>query len=452
MRTNKTLVGLAIVGLIAGGACTTRATDIGVAPTKLIVVDKLAASNNAKAVFVAKDALVDKGAGTDPATIAAELQMSYDNGVDSAITGEFDVPMASANWVTNKAAVAKFVNKDAPTGTGTKVAVIKQNNLVKLVGKNLGDSPLDILSQSASASGAAKTAYCVQNGVTANCFCSNLDSCSWKSIAKGTGAKLVCKGGTADPSCGGITTRCAGGAPNDALDPGEQCDDGDANDGNGCTKTCTLCGSPGGGGSVLPPLQCQTTKTCKTKLDGTPCSDDSDCAGGFCTTNNIPGCDANCTLPACGNGNVSGAETCDDGNTSNFDSCPSNCIIDSCTNPGGSYSISVNFAGSEDVAGITIFIDYPEGSVILPGSGSDATALVTNLPGSAGASANDYDHAVQVAVADFAAFPSGLLFNLGFQSCNGASPAASEFTCTVLSAGDAALAPISGVTCSVTHP
>jgi hypothetical protein len=112
----------------------------------------------------------------------------------------------------------------------------------------------------------------------------------------------------------------------------------------------------------------------------------------------------------------------------------------------------VNFAGSESVAGITVFVEYPEGMAIIPGSGSDATAYVSNLPGSAGASANDYDHAVQVAVADFEAFPSGLLFNLAFETCDGATPTAGDFACTVISAGDVNLQPVAGVTCSVSIP
>ena len=236
---------------------------------------------------------------------------------------------------------------------------------------------------------------------------------------------------------------------NATIDGSEECDDGNANDGDGCTKNCTLCGN----GTVTPPEQCETPLTCTGGANnGNTCTGAGDCPGGFCTTKNIEGCDANCTTPACGNGNVSGIETCDDGNTSNLDNCPSDCIIDSCTSPAGSYSIAVNFAGSENVAGITVFIDYPEGSVIIPGSGGDASAAVTNLPGSAGATANDYDHAVQVAVADFAAFPSGLLFNLEFQQCGGATPPANEFTCTVISAGDENLQPVSGVTCSVSVP
>jgi len=452
MRTKTTLVGLAVTGLIAGGAYKAGAADIGIVPTKLIVVDKLASSGVAKAVFVAKDPAVDKGPGTDPTLVGANLQVSYDNSTDPAISGGFNALAGSANWIVNKTAVAKYVNKLAPSGGGTKVAVVKQNNLVKLVGKNLGDTPINVLSQGGAASGDAETAYCVQNGSTANCFCSFLPDCSWKSVAGGTGAKLVCKGGSADPACGGLSTRCAGLAVNDVVDPGEECDDGDANDGNGCTKYCTACGD----GTVTAPEECETTKTCKLGANnGLPCTSDAFCgSGAFCTTNNTVGCDANCTLPGCGNSNVSGSETCDDGNTNNFDNCPSDCIIDSCSNPSGDYTVAVNFAGSESVAGITVFLDYPEGQVIIPGSGDSQSVSdsITDLPGFALGQANDLDHALIEAVADTAAFPSGLLFNVHFQSCNGATPAAGAFTCTVQSAGDENLAPIPGVTCSVTVP
>ena len=242
---------------------------------------------------------------------------------------------------------------------------------------------------------------------------------------------------------------------NAVLDPGEECDDGNANDGDGCTKTCRLCGSSDGSGSVTPPLECQTTKTCKLGANnGNPCSSDADCPSGACTTNNIAGCDANCTTPRCGNGNVSGSETCDDGNTDDMDNCPSNCIIESCTNPGGDYTVAVDFAGSESVAGITVFLDYPEGEVIIPGSGGDQAVSdsITDLPGFAFGQANDLDHALIEAVADTDAFPSGLLFNVHFQSCNGATPAANEFNCVVTSAGDVNLVPIEGVTCSVSVP
>ena len=452
MRTKTMLVGLAIAGLIAGGACKAGAADIGVVPTKLIVLDKLSAADKSKGVFVAKDAAVDKGPGTDPATISAQLQMSYDNGVDPAVDGAFQAPQGT-DWLVNKTTVAKYVNKDAPTGGGTKVSVIKPGNLVKLVGKNLGDSPLDILSQSGAASGTASTAYCLLNDTTSNCFCSEFPGCVWKSIAGGSGAKLICKGGTADAACGGISTRCAGGSPNDVLDPGEGCDDGNANDGDTCTHACTSCGN----GVVSAPEECETPALCTGGTNANnPCTSNADCppsGTGFCATRNIVGCDANCTLPSCGNNNVSGTETCDDGNTDEMDSCPNDCTVDSCDNPGSDYTVSVNFAGSEAVAGITVFLDYPEGQVIIPGSGAAVPGgIITDLPGFALGQTNDLDHALIEALADTAAFPSGLLFNVHFQSCNGATPTAGEFSCTVTAAGDETLTPIPGVTCSVSVP
>jgi len=44
-------------------------------------------------------------------------------------------------------------------------------------------------------------AYCIANGSDTNCSCSTFSACSWKSIAGGAGAKLVCKGGTGDALC-----------------------------------------------------------------------------------------------------------------------------------------------------------------------------------------------------------------------------------------------------------
>ena len=180
-----------------------HAANVGVAGTKLIIVDK--GVNGAKAVFVAKDTNVDKGTGTNESTIGATLNVTYSNGVDSSTSGAFLAPTGSANWVVNKATVAKYVNKQAPTGGATKVSVIKPAKLVKLVGKSLGDTPINILSQGGATSGTAHTKYRITDSSTGfdSSFCSVFSGCSWKSIMGGTGAKLVCKGGTADPTCGG---------------------------------------------------------------------------------------------------------------------------------------------------------------------------------------------------------------------------------------------------------
>jgi hypothetical protein len=204
MKKHVALMALAAAGALAFGGTYAQAANIGVAGTKLIVVDKLTASSSAKAVFVAKDAGITKGTGTDPLLIDASLDIGYDNGIDAPISGQFLAP-SGAEWLVNKDTVAKRVNKTAPTGGGTKVTVIKPGKLAKLVGKNLGDTPLAIFTQQGAATGIAITAYCVNNDGDSTCHCTTFSSCAYKLIAGDTGAKLVCKGGTADALCSAIT-------------------------------------------------------------------------------------------------------------------------------------------------------------------------------------------------------------------------------------------------------
>src|SRR5262245_13285823 len=123
---------------------------------KLIVVDKIAASDKAKAVFVAKDPGVSKGTGTDAAQIEATLDIAYD-----AVSGTFLMPQGG-NWLVNSDSVAKYVNKTAPTGGAVKVSVIKPASLVKVVGNGLGDMPLDI---STAPTGSVYVVDTILNGV-----------------------------------------------------------------------------------------------------------------------------------------------------------------------------------------------------------------------------------------------------------------------------------------------
>jgi len=423
MRSSAQWVALVMMAGVA------QAANIGVVPTKMIVVDKLAAASKAKAIFVAKDAAVDKGTGTD----VADISVTFDFGYDDA-SGRFVLPAGesdgTAGWLVNKDTVAKYANKDAPGGaTGAKVAVIKPGTLVKIVGKNLGDTPIDMIGNGAP-TGSVFAAYTVQNGATTNKFCSEFESanCVFKEIAGGTGRKLVCKGGIADPACLATPAACVGGFPNGTIEGEEQCDDGDVDPTDGCTNACTACGN----GVVTPPEEC----------------DDSNLVNG-------DGCDRNCRPTGCGNGLIVAPETCDDGNTADTDSCPGDCIVDACAPDSGSdRTVTVNFAGSEAVAGITVFVDYPEGQVSIPGSGASVPAgIIDGLPGFAFGQTNDLDHALIQAVVDATAFPSGQLFQIHFEDCLSATPpVAGDFTCTVQAAGDENLAPVPGVTCSVSVP
>jgi len=95
---------------------------------------------------------------------------------------------------------------------------------------------------------------------------------------------------------------------NAVQDPGEQCDDGNLVNGDGCDSNCavTACGN----GIVTTGEQC----------------DDGNLLGG-------DGCSPVCGLEgACGDGVRSPFELCDDGNTLNGDGCDANCTFTRCGN------------------------------------------------------------------------------------------------------------------------
>jgi cysteine-rich repeat protein len=97
---------------------------------------------------------------------------------------------------------------------------------------------------------------------------------------------------------------------NGRLDPGEECDDGNRNNDDGCTVLCraSACGDG---------LTDHTREQC----------DDRNTVSG-------DGCDAHCMREGavCGNGTIEGAlswrEQCDDGNTVNGDGCSANCFTE----------------------------------------------------------------------------------------------------------------------------
>ena len=182
---------LAITMMSVVGA--TRAADVPVTGLKLIVIDKTVASGKAKAVFIAKDAGVTKGVGTDPTQISTTLDIAFDDA-----NGTFHMD-PGGNWRVNSATVAKYVSTSAPIGGGTKVGVVKPASLVKVVGKSLGDIPLDI---SIAPTGTVYAAVTIVNGAETTRLCTQFAGCEQRSIAGGTGYKLVCKeGSTGDSSC-----------------------------------------------------------------------------------------------------------------------------------------------------------------------------------------------------------------------------------------------------------
>jgi hypothetical protein len=190
-------VALIAAGLVAGSA---MAADITCDGKKLIIVDKLTKASKAKVVFVSKDQACGITKGTSTSTDAGVIEASFDFGYgDGGTSGSFSIPQGAlppggdTGWKVNKPTVAKFVNKAVPAVTGTKVAVIKPGKLLKIVGKTLGDTPIDIFGAGApTGSPSVEWVYTVTNDGQTNRHCGGLD-CSYKLIAADTGAKLVCK-------------------------------------------------------------------------------------------------------------------------------------------------------------------------------------------------------------------------------------------------------------------
>jgi cysteine-rich repeat protein len=104
----------------------------------------------------------------------------------------------------------------------------------------------------------------------------------------------------------------AGTCGDGGLDLGEECDDGNNSDGDGCQADCVL---PICGDGILDP--------------GENCDDGSGAPLTDCRT---------CGDPACGDGMINGGETCDDGNLLSGDGCSNLCLEETDSSGGCAFS------------------------------------------------------------------------------------------------------------------
>jgi cysteine-rich repeat protein len=171
---------------------------------------------------------------------------------------------------------------------------------------------------------------------------------------------------------------------NELIDAGETCDDGNTDDGDGCSSTCQAPLPPRCGDHVVN----QPTEEC----------DDDDAAFGVFGDEPGENC-YQCKLNVCGDGNLDqqepGIEECDDGNTVAGDGC-TNCRRDARTCGPNGLPVTLGLRFSQAVAtfvsGTGLELRYP-GDLSIPGSGPQPSvrARVTSLIPDFTARPNDRD-------------------------------------------------------------
>ncbi len=180
------------------------AADAGVEGKKLVIVDG-GLSGNDKIAFVAKGADLTKGAGTDPATISATIELSR-----GEIGGAVSIPAGPLGpgvpgWRQNDGSPARYQNSSAASGvpTGARSLVVKPGKLLKLTTRTLGDVPIDFAAFGASTS-TLRTVATIENDGEIFRHCTAFPAAGIKRTGpNGSGrSKLVARNG--------IPTECPG--------------------------------------------------------------------------------------------------------------------------------------------------------------------------------------------------------------------------------------------------
>ncbi|MFN8642883.1 MAG: hypothetical protein U0802_14985 [Candidatus Binatia bacterium] len=188
-----------------------------------------------------------------------------------------------------------------------------------------------------------------------------------------------------------------------------------------------------------------------------------------CLTQNAASCDiglsaglsasiGSCSTLHCGNGQIDAGETCDDGNTvadsgsGADDICPPDCSVASCSG-GGPLSTTVRITTSTNLVNALVLIGYNDAKVSIPGIGDQTSVLNAVTSGVFATSPRDTDTALRINLEDptLTGVGSGAVATVVYDSCGG-SVTAADFTCTVVSAGDASFQEVFGATCAVTVP
>lgn len=194
-----------------------------------------------------------------------------------------------------------------------------------------GDSASTGASTSTTGKSCTKNSDCDDGNV-----CNGTETCgSTKKCVAGTkaadGTTCTVTGETGNHYCtaGNCTkSRCGDGVVDTTA--GEECDDGNSVNGDGCQDDCKY--------TCKADADCDDGKLCTGKetcdttshkcnaganaANGTACSTESTCTSGDCVCRT-----GTCVPVGCGNGVVDAGEQCDDGNTVDGDGCDTNCTF-----------------------------------------------------------------------------------------------------------------------------
>ena len=148
--------------------------------------------------------------------------------------------------------------------------------------------------------------------------------------------------GTEGTDTAGESSSETSGAPgvcgDEVVDPGEDCDDGNADDSDACTSACALATCGDGlvhvGVESCDDGNLEDSDTCTAVCKPATCGDAIVGPGEGCDDGNLDetdACDNKCAPISCGDGVVAeGVEGCDDGNADDLDACLSTCVPASC--------------------------------------------------------------------------------------------------------------------------
>ena len=105
------------------------------------------------------------------------------------------------------------------------------------------------------------------------------------------------------------------------------------------------------------------------------------------------------------------------------------------------------------VGGVSVYLEYPDGTVGIPGSGTANSVQNSVDAGASNFSANDLDYAIRVvAVTSDNVTPVDPTdaMDITFHTCSGAgAPTIGQFRCVVESASDLNGVPVAGISCTV---